>query len=147
MELYHFSLPIGDAFEEGHGEHVDIYATARKPVEVVREAHRRIPEVTGVRLDEICSQFQDRLLPQEFLEKLRSMDYQFSVELYKDDKGTHLLEADTGCDIPEEMARIWAFLLNQVDSELDVQLDPINEVPSLIASYRGDRSIGYGLFR
>lgn len=141
---YHFIFPIGDAFDDGHGNCREVYATAEKPVAAVQYANLQIQKVTGIDLNSFCCEYGDTIIPESVLETLDKLGYKFLWELHKDDMGTHLLEKDTGCDIPEEMANIWAFLLNQVDPDLRVQLSLQMDFPYLLVS--GDHPVGYGLF-
>lgn len=143
---YRFTLPIGDVFWDGHGNCKEILATSTKPIGAVREANRRIPEVTGIDLSSFCCDYEDTVIPQDVLETLNNLGYKFTEELYEDDMGIHILEKESGCDIPKEIANIWAFLLNQVDPALNVQLVHDKEIPSLLVSGSGDRPVGYGLF-
>ena len=46
--MYQFHLSIGDWSGDGHGRSEDFTVASNAPVEIVREAHYKIPEVTGI---------------------------------------------------------------------------------------------------
>lgn len=150
---YQFYLTIGDFSNDGHGICNDFLASAIKPVDAVRDAHLRIEAVTGIDLSGFADTRHDDVIPNHILERLHAMGYQFKKALYVDDGGnTHFQDADFMCDCPEELASIWAFLLNQADPELDCRLEPEREIPSLLVSSNSENSsrafkcVGYGLF-
>lgn len=145
MAKYRFNLALGDYYGEGHGLYKEYLAVADKPIEDVREAHAKIMAKTGIDLSGFASEYKDTRLPDEVHQRLLDLGYEFGVELYKDDVGYHLLEDGTMCDCPEELARIWIFLLNQVDPELHCVLEHEDDLPALFAE-PGKSSIGYGLF-
>ena len=51
--MYQFHLSIGDWSGDGHGRSEDFTVASNAPVETVREAHYKIPEVTEVDIESI----------------------------------------------------------------------------------------------
>lgn len=139
---YNFDIVIGDFWGEGHGRTEHFHAGADKPMEGVLAAQKQIIEKTGIDLHSFAAQFGDDLLPDEVIQNLQELGYQFTTELYRDEKGVHFQAADTQANCPEELASIWVFLLNCVDPDLNCALEPI---PTLFGEY-GAGNIGYGLF-
>ena len=56
--MYQFHLSIGDWSGDGHGRSEDFTVASNAPVEIVREAHYKIPEVTGIDIEGISMVFQ-----------------------------------------------------------------------------------------
>ena len=136
--MYRFKLPVGDWSSDGHCECEYYLVSSNKPVEEVREAHYKIKEKTGIDIETECAEYQDNILSLSCKEKLSEL-------------GFALEEAGTETT-PEEMARIWLFLLQKADSELELQLVPEDKSPCLCfygfdAQGRHISGVGYGLFR
>lgn len=143
-QKYRFNLTLGDFWLEGHKRCGNFQVVADKPVEAARAAHVCIQQVTGIDISKIAS--KNDLIPSDVAAKLTELDYQPGVPLYQDKHGIHLMGADLMEDLPEVLADIWVFLLNQVDPDLHAALVE-NSVPSLLVFGRGFKNIGYGLYK
>ena len=118
MSRHYFMIEIGDYFEEGHGQYIAYSASADKPLRDVCAAHRKIASCTGINLYDFANGYKDDILPDAIRSKLQDLGYNFKTELYHDDIGYHFLDNNTLADIPEELARIWVFLLNTVELQI-----------------------------
>lgn len=139
--MYSFIMSIGDWSGDGHEKSEDFIVSSTVPVEKVREAHYRIPEATGIDFEAICSNYGDNCIDKQNMKALKELGFQF-----KDPTGL----GDQVMD-PEEMARLWIFLLQKADSSLYLQLKRKEELPTL-HFYGNDgkgrhiAQIGYGVF-
>jgi len=128
---YKITLPIGDWSDDGHGRCVECVYKSNKPVEQVREAHYKIRDVFGFDVSDFAADYGDRSIPQDYVEKLVEHGFEFRDDLS-----------------PTEMARIWAFMLEKADKELELEFEP--PAPSIVFyGYRDGKHIphiGYGLF-
>lgn len=140
---YRFVLDIGDYSCDGHEKDVLFLVEADRDVEAAREAHRKIQSVTGVDISSFCNEAEDTLLPDAVWEKMRELGFEFPP-LYEDDLGKHLMAKDAA-DLPELMAEMWVFLLNQVDGELNATILPEQDYAHLLECGKGLHSVGYGL--
>ena len=152
LKSFLIDLPIGDFSMDGHEICKHFTIRAAKPVAAVRDAHHAIKNSTDIDIHGFASEYGDDIIPPDVLEALDKSGFQFSVPLYRDDAGTHLLTEDSRCDTPETMAQIWVFLLNRADPELQAELLEEGELPSLLICGPDEKgrfsdSVGYGLFQ
>lgn len=75
--MYQFHLSIGDWSGDGHGRSEDFTVASNAPVETVREAHYKIPEVTEVDIESICSEYGEDEIDAETVQVLKDMGFQF----------------------------------------------------------------------
>ena len=75
--MYQFHLSIGDWSGDGHGRSEDFTVASNAPVEIVREAHYKIPEVTGIDIEGICSEYEEDEIDPETVQTLKDMGFQF----------------------------------------------------------------------
>lgn len=139
--MYQFWMTIGDWSSDGHGRNENFLISASAPVEQVREAHFRIKEVTGIDIENICSKYGEDEVDAETAEILKRMGFLFEN---RSGMGDGILST-------EEMAKLWLFLLQKADDELELALIE-NDTPYLHFSGvdqqgRHIGSVGYGLFR
>lgn len=139
--MHRFWMTIGDWSSDGHGKSEDFLISSSAPVEQVREAHYRIKGVTGIDIEDICSRYGEDEVDAETVESLKRMGF-----LFENNSGM-----GDGILSVEEMAKLWLFLLQQADRELELALIE-DDIPSLhfsVADQQGRRisSVGYGLFR
>lgn len=132
---YKFRMSIGDWSNDGHGKHEDYIVMSNHPVERVREAHFRIKEVTGIDIENLCSDYEDSTIPSEVEDRLLVMGFEFECE---------------GCTYAEEFAYLWKFLLQKADPGLKLKFSD-DDIPTL-HFYGFDEKrrhighVGYGLF-
>lgn len=143
-QKYRFNLTLGDFSLDGHERYENFQVEADKPVEAARTAHVRIQQVTGIDIGKIAA--ENDLIPSDIAAKLTELGYRPGVPLYQDEHGIHLMGAELMEDLPEVLADIWVFLLNQVDPDLHAALVE-NSVPSLLVFGGGFKNIGYGLYK
>ena len=103
--MYQFHLSIGDWSGDGHGRSEDFTVASNAPVETVREAHYKIPEVTEVDIESICSEYGEDEIDAETVQVLKDMGFQF-------ENSSGMGEGIV--NVPE-MARLWIFLLQKAD--------------------------------
>lgn len=138
--MYQFWMTIGDWSGDGHGKSEDFLISSNVPVDRVREAHFRIKEAAGIDIEDICSSYGEDEVDAETVEILKRMGFLFEN---KSGMGERILSV-------EEMAKLWLFLLQKADDELELALIE-NDAPSL-HFYGTDQqgrhidSVGYGLF-
>lgn len=139
--MYQFWMTIGDWSGDGHGKSEDFLISSSVPVEQVREAHFRIKDVTGIDIENICSRYGEDEVDAETVEILKRMGFLFENRSGMGD----------GTLSVEEMAKLWLFLLQKANDELELALIE-NDTPYL--HFFGDDqqgrhigSVGYGLFR
>lgn len=138
--MYQIRLTIGDWSDDGHGHTADFIVNSNLPVEAVREAHFKIKETTGIDIESICSEYEEDEIDEETVEILKDMGFQFSNSTGMGDEITN----------PEEMAKIWVFLLQKADPNLKLEFQT-DDIPNL-NFYGFDEkgrhigSVGYGLF-
>ena len=117
---YMYNMTIVDWSDDGHSESVNFVFFSNKPIEDVREAHYRIKEVTGIDIENICSDYDE--------------DW---------------IDDDSMMPSEHELAKLWAFLLNQVDPDLSIRvLTDLERIHfhGLDEKRRHIGSVGYGLF-
>lgn len=133
--MYKFRMSIGDWSDDGHGKHEDFIIESNHPVDVVREAHFRIKEVTGIDIEDFCCDYEDSSVPKEIENKLKDMGFEFEY---------------AGTTYAKEMALLWMFLLQKANPELELKI--INDDIPNLHFYGCDKKrrhisfVGYGLF-
>lgn len=133
-----FRISIGDWSEGGHGKREDFIVDSNVPVEVVREAHYAMKDMLGINIENICSRYDESVINAEITRSIRELGFEFEYV----DNG----EVDT---YPEEMARLWLFLLQKVNPNMELHI--INdEIPTLHfcgfdSQKRHIKNVGYGL--
>lgn len=139
--MYQIRLTIGDWSRDGHGQSEVFCVKSNFPVERIREAHFHIEETTGINIEEICSDYGEEEIGSETLTKLKSMGFHF-------ENASGMGEAYIS--VPE-MAKLWVFLLQKADPELQMEIMSDEEIP-LLQFYGFDEQgrhisgVGYGLF-
>lgn len=139
--MYRFRMTIGDFSGDGHGLKQEYIIFSNAPVETVREAHYRIKDVTGVDIENICSEYEDDVLDAENVKRLQKSGYPLED-----------VAADGSvCMNAKEMARLWLFLLQKADPALKLTFAEDEEIPDL-QFYGFDEKgrhvdfVGYGVF-
>lgn len=138
--MYQIKLTIGDWSSDGHGRTASFIVKSNLPVEAVREAHFKIEETTGIDIESICSNYEEDEIDEETVEALKDLGFQFSNSTGLGD----------GITCPEEMARLWIFLLQKADRSLKLEIQN-DDIPNLHfygfdEKGRHISSVGYGLF-
>jgi hypothetical protein len=87
----------------------DFFATSKKPVEDVREAHFKIKDRVGFGIENVCSGRGNPFLKEDQEAKLTELGYFFDCPKGKEAKRSL---------VPIEVFKIWLFLLNLVDPRL-----------------------------
>lgn len=146
---FRFCIPVGDYHQDGHHMVETFIASAEKDIAAVQEAYSKCDEKLGIAPWELCNSYNDaRISPEQEL-KLRALGFNLDG-LYRDEETGQLYaqEEQFACDKPEFAAELCVFLLNLVDPDLHVALEPEpEEIPCLLeANGRRFGNIGYGLF-
>lgn len=137
--MYHFCMPIGDWSSDGHGAVENFLVSSNKPVAEVREAHYKIPEVTGINIEEICNMYEEDCIQPAVMSKLWDLGWEIKYGI-----------PDANMPAAQDMANLWAFLLMKADPALKLQI--VDEESSMLPFYGYDNKgrhisgIGYGLF-
>jgi hypothetical protein len=131
-------MQIGDWSDDGHGHCEDFFIESNKPVEEVREAHFLIKDKTEIDIEKLCSEYEEAYLLSGTKIKLRNLGYDLNDFEDMDNVG------------PEEMARLWVFLLNKVNPDLELEL-VVDDIPTLNFygfddKHRHIGHVGYGCF-
>ena len=134
--MYQFHLSIGDWSGDGHGRSEDFTVASNAPV----EAHYKIPEVTEVDIESICSEYGEDEIDAETVQVLKDMGFQF-------ENSSGMGEGIV--NVPE-MARLWIFLLQKADPSLKLEIKD-DDIPNLQFCGADDKGrhigkVGYGLF-
>lgn len=134
---HEFTMPIGDWSDDGHGKCDYFIFKSNKPVEEVREAHFKIRNATGIDISEVCSEYEDAIVKEDVMDKLKQLDFDFE-------------DFEDNCPSSQGMARMWAFLLQKADTSLTLELVE-DKRPMLIfygfdSQQRHISGPGYGLF-
>ena len=137
--MYKFRMSIGDWSDDGHGKHKDFIISSNMPVEIVREAHFAMKDKLGFSIEDICSEYEDSVIDSKTTKAIMELGYEFE-EVDDGEAGMY----------PEEMARLWIFLLQKVDTNLELKIIK-DEIPTLHfygfdEKKRHIKHIGYGLF-
>ncbi len=139
-----FTLPVGDYSYDGHGVCCEVPVSSAGTLDEVRTAHLAIPEKTGVDLEKLCA--ESAVINPDVANRVRAMGYEFPPH-YVDDEGLeYFQDEESAADNPALLADLWIWLLNRVNPSLDVQFEPLEDLPSLLVCGRGFGSVGYGLF-
>lgn len=138
--MYQFHLSIGDWSGDGHGRSEDFTVASNAPVETVREAHYKIPEVTEVDIESICSEYGEDEIDAETVQVLKDMGFQF--ENSSRDGRRHCQCARDGPTVD--------FLLQKADPSLKLEIKD-DDIPNLQFCGADDKGrhigkVGYGLF-
>lgn len=138
--MYKFRIIIGDWSEDGHGRSEDFIVSSNLPVEIAREAHYRIKDVTGVDIENICSEYEEDEIDEETVDVLKGMGFQFENSSGIGD----------GIVSVSDMARLWVFLLQKADPSLNLEIVD-DDIPNLQffgfdKKKRHIGDVGYGLF-
>lgn len=138
-----FTMTIGPSSSQ-----TGCLVTTEAPLKQIRDAIWSCKEKTGISIFDICS--KNDIIDEEILEKLDKLGYDFPIELYTDDLGTHMLAADCLCDCPEIMLDMILFLLHVTDPSLHItaQSPDIPEIFLVGPDEKGRvwKTIGMGLF-
>jgi hypothetical protein len=131
-----FTIQIGDWSDDGHGKCETFYATAARPIDIVREAYftakKKHPDVCP---ESFCNDYEDSVVPAEVRDRIAAL-------------GGPKIGDDFD---PEQMANVVAWFIGLGDPEIDARIEPRETVPTL-AFYGNDKKrrhigfIGYGLF-
>lgn len=137
--MYKFRMSIGDWSDDGHGKHEDFIVDSNVPVQTVREAHFSMKDKLGFSIENICSDYEDSVIDSKTTETIMELGYEFE----------DVDDGEAGMD-PEEMARLWIFLLQKVDVNLELKIVK-DEIPTLHfygfdEKKRHISHVGYGLF-
>lgn len=139
--MYLFKMEIGDWSGDGHEKCEETLVSSNAPVEYVRAAHFRMKEATGINIEELCSNYGDATIRKEMADQLKRLGFVFANET---EDGEVLMN-------PDDMARLWVFLLQKTDPFLNLEIREKVDIPS-IHFYGQDKqgrhiaSVGYGLF-
>lgn len=138
--MYKFRMSIGDWSDDGHGKHEDFIVSSNAPVQVVREAHFAMQDKIGFCIEDVCSDYQDPAIEPKIEKIITNLG--FELEDYDDDGIAYTCS--------NEMARLWIFLLQKVDPNLELRI--INDEIPTLHFYGFDEKkrhighVGYGLF-
>lgn len=137
--MYKFRMSIGDWSDDGHGMHEDFIISSNVPVKVVREAHFAMKDELGFSIEDICSEYEDSVIDSEITKTIMELGYEFE-DIEDGEAGMY----------PEEMARLWIFLLQKVDANLELKIIK-DEIPAFHfygfdEKKRHIGQVGYGLF-
>ena len=70
-------MTIGDWSGDGHGRCEDFCVISNMPIEAIRESHFRIKKATGVDIENLCSCYGEDKIPDETVQKLKSLGFPF----------------------------------------------------------------------
>jgi len=139
---YYFNLPIGDWSADGHEKCNYYRCEANKPLEIIRETHYKIKEVTGIDIHSICSNYQEDSVDLDTFNKLQKLGFN---EGNKEFGNEILFDSD-------HMAKLWVFLLKKTNPSLIITILPDNELPMMPFYGKDDKGrhigfVGYGVFK
>ena len=145
MKKHIFRLPIGDWSDDGHGECNYYHIESNHPVEVVREAHFKIKEATGVDIEQIANEYENNFISSNYsvIKYLKNKNIIPSHFFDRDDNGYY---AD-----PYSMAKLWLLLLQDAEPILQLNIVAADEFP-MLPFYGYDEKkrhigfVGYGTF-
>jgi hypothetical protein len=137
--MYKFRMSIGDWSDDGHGKHKDFIVESNVPVQVVREAHFAMENTLGINIEDICCDYEDSVVSSETTRAIRELGFEFE-DIDNGEAGMY----------PEEMVRLWIFLLQKVDPDLELEIIK-DEIPTFHfygfdSQKRHIGQVGYGLF-
>ncbi len=139
-----FILPVGDYSGDGHGACCDVPVSSAGTLDEVRAAHLAIPEKTGVDLEKLGE--DSAVIDPGIAKQLRALGYVFPPHYIDSEGREYFQDEETAADNPALLADVWIWLLNRVNPSLDVQFEPVEDLPSLLVCGRGFGNVGYGLF-
>lgn len=112
---YQFEMYIGDWSCNGHERCDTFIIQSKKPVQAVREAHFRIPAVTGINIEKLDQPRPHRLtfdgVPVKGVKAINALGFEPALP-----------ENEPWYPSAQEMAALWVFLLNKVDPELELSI-------------------------
>ena len=137
---YLIVFPIGDWSEDGHGKYHVYTISSKKPAAQVRDAHYKSADVVGFDLETICKEYEESTIKLSTVKRLKELGYGEFEESDTDKKKVY--------PTSEELVRIWAFILNKVDPDLNLK---IVDLPSIVfygkdTKGRQVNNLGYGIF-
>jgi len=134
---YLIEFPVGDWSADGHGRCDRYTVISQKPVQDIREAHFKASAILGFEIGDICREYEDNGLDDEVVAKLDELGYA--------PKNTTF---DPEFLMSDDVVDVWVFLLNAVDSTLELE----RVKPSKVSFYGYDdqgrhlQVPGYGTF-
>lgn len=139
-----FELPIGDWSKDGHEKcETFIVSCSHEFMEQVLDDYLRIPEVTGIDIGSVATDYEDRTIPEEYVKKLSDMGLP-SGHVDKDYQGTWEV-----CGA-RSFAELVVFLLNKTSCYGNYMMPEKEDLPSLATTRKADGNYpsigGYGLF-
>lgn len=137
-----FYLTIGDWAGDGHEKNEPYLVRSNKSVGQVREAHFRIKDATGIDIETICSGYGEDTIDQDLVDKIEALGFKLENS---SGIGKEVVDVD-------EMARLWVFLLQKADPELELTFVKQPDYPDLHFYGYDDKGrhigpVGYGLFQ
>lgn len=150
---YNFKFAIGDWSKDGHGKCDYFVVKSNKPVEEVRESHYKIKNVTGINIDELCSEYGDSAIHNDVYMKLIRLGFDFKSEGFdvylEEEEEEEEEDLEAYCNSLSYL-KLWIFLLKQVDKSLEIEIIK-NDIPMFqFYGYDKERrhigASGYGLF-
>lgn len=137
--MYKFRMTIGDRSNDGHGLYKDFIIESNVPARAVRKAHFSMEDKLGFKIENICSNYEDNTIDSETTKAIEKLGYEF-----KD------FDDDEVYMYPEEMIRLWIFLLKKIDTSLELKIVD-DEIPYFDSCESGEDGghvgqVGYGLF-
>ena len=135
-----FYMTIGDWSEDGHGKKARFLIQSNQCIQRVREAHFKIKSKTGIDIEAVCSEYGDDVVSADIVESLTLRGYDVTKDSGLGDGGIS----------PEEMMKIWLFLLMETEPSLKLKICE-DEYPEFhFYGYdekkRHIGGVGYGLF-
>lgn len=120
--MHIIKFPIGCWLDDSivHSMFKTFLATSNKPVEDVREAHFKIFEKTGIDIERISNPTTLHY-HEEVLIKLLELGYDFGYPF----PGKYIPA------LKKDVFKIWLFLLNLVDPELELTILDVDSLPSI----------------
>lgn len=145
--MYKFKFAIGDWSDDGHGKCDYHYVISNKPVEEVRELHYNIKKITGVDIDNMCSNYRDSTINIKDYLKLIELGFDFSLYDFEKDDYDDINYGISCCDTLA-FVNIWIFLLKLVDKNLEIEIEdiPMFQFYGVDKKNRHIHAKGYGLF-
>lgn len=138
-----FNIRIGDWSADGHGMFETYTVQSDMPVEKARLAHYNILKETGIDIHSICNDYECNGISKDMIERLEliGMDTDnIDLEYYDDN--------EEACATPYTLFSIWLFLLNKVDSSLNLKYKKIENLDfyGFDENRKHISFVGYGLF-
>lgn len=148
--LYIFLMPIGDWSKDGHGQCEYFKIRSNVPVEQVREAHYKIKDVTGINIEDICSEYEEDFMTPQEAKALETIGFNVT-EIIQSLKDTGHYVSDGILLTPENMRDIWMFLLQKTDPSIHLEVIQEDDLPMLPFYGQDEKGrhidqVGYGLF-